>query len=271
MRKAVAVAFILLTVLAACSSDPQRLLSQAEAKWREGKYEDAIRLNNLVYNRERGGADGAVALLNIGNIYYLNLRRIKDAIDTYNKLVDEYRGSPEEGKARQQLATIYLNEVGDLTQAISEYDRILELPGVQNRQEIEFLRAKAYFQKGEYNMALQALRHLEEEGVTGHLADQVSLKIGNIYQIQKKYEQALSCFQKVMDSPCIDCRRRAHLHLMETYEALFDFEKAITVIRSLDASPENQAVISREIARLNERQREVEAGRMPRLPEGRHP
>ncbi len=271
MRKVAAGVFILLLVLAACSSDPKRLLSQAEAKWRQGKYEDAIRLNNLVYARERGGADGATALLNIGNIYYLNLRRLKDAIDTYNKLVDEYRGSPEETKARQQLATIYFNEIGDLTQAISEYDRILELPGVQNRQEIEFLRAKAYFQKGEYNVALQALRHLEEEGVTGHLADQVSLKIGNIYQIQKKYEQALGCFQKVLDSPCIDCRRRAHLHLMETYEDLFDFEKAIAVIRSLDPSPENQPVISREIARLNERRREVETGRMPRPPEGRHP
>jgi len=271
VRKVLAVAFILISILAACSSDPKRLLSQAEARWREGKYEDAIRLNNLVYSRERGGPDGATALLNIGNIYYLNLRRLKDAIDTYNKLVEEYRGSPEETKARQQLATIYVNEVGDLTQAISEYDRILELPAAQNRQEIEFLRAKAYFQKGEYNMALQALRHLEEESLTGHLADQVSLKIGNIYQIQKKYEQALGCFQKVIDSPCIDCRRRAHLHLMETYEALFDFEKAIAVIRSLDPSPENQPVISREIARLNERQREVEAGRMPRIPEGGHP
>ena len=268
MKRVSAGAVILLVILAACSSDPRRLLVQAEARWREGKYEDAIRLNTLVYNRERGGAEGATALLNIGNIYYLNLRRLKDAIDTYNKVVDEYRGSPEESKARQQLAAIYANEVGDLTQAISEYDRILELPGLQNRRETEFLRAKAYFQKGEYNLALQGLRHLEEEGVTGHLADQVSLKIGNIYQIQKKYEQAVSCFQKVIDSPCIDCRRRAHLHLMETYEALFDFERAIAVIRSLDASPENQPVIAREISRLNERQREVEAGRMPRLPQG---
>ena len=104
--------------------------------------------------------------------------------------------------------------------------------------------------------------------MTGHLADQVSLKIGNIYQIQKKYEQAVGCFQKVMDSPCIDCRRRAHLHLMETYEALFDFERAIAVIRSLDASPENQPIIAREVARLNERQSEVEAGRMPRAARG---
>ncbi len=270
MKNISAVAIILLAILSACSSDPRRLLAQAEASWRQGKYEDAIRLNTLVYNRERGGAGGATALLNIGNIYYLNLRRLKDAIDTYNKLVDEYTGTPEEAKARQQLATIYANEVGDLTQAISEYDRILELPGLQNRQEIEFLRAKAYFQKGEYNVALQALRRLQEEGLTGHLADQVSIKIGNIYQIQKKYEQALGCFQKVMESPCIDCRRRAHIHLMETYEDLFDFERAISVIRSLDASPENQPIIAREIARLNERRREVEAGRMPQLPEGKH-
>lgn len=269
MKRACLGAAILIVMLSACSSDPRRLQAQAEVKWREGKYEDAIRLNTLVYNRERGQANGAAALLNIGNIYYLNLRRLKDAIDTYNKLTDEYPGSPEENRARQQLASIYANEIGDLTQAISEYDRILELPGLQNRQEIEFQRAKAYFQNGEYNVALQGLRSIEEEGVTGHLADQVSLKIGNIYQIQKKYEQAAGCFQKVMDSPCIDCRRRAHLHLMETCEALFDFERAIAVIRSLEPSPENTPIIAREVARLNERRSEVEAGRMPRLPRGR--
>ena len=269
MKKAWASAVVLLAMLVACSSDSKKLLSQAQARWREGKYEDAIRLNTLVYTKERGNADGATALLNIGNIYYLNLRRLKDAVDTYNQLIDEYRGSVEERKAREQLAAIYANEIGDLTQAVLEYDRILELPGLQDRQEVEFLRAKAYFQNGEYNMALQALRQLQEEGVSGHLADQVWLKIGNIYQIQKKYEQAVPCFEKVLHSPCIDCRRRAHLNLMETYEALFDFERAISTIKSLDESPENHVIIAREVSRLNERQSEVEAGRMPRLPGGR--
>jgi tetratricopeptide (TPR) repeat protein len=239
-----------------CNSDSRQLLSQAEARWREGKYEDAIRLNTLLYRRERDGRLAAQALLNIGNIYYLNLRQIKDAVETYNKLVQELPGTPEELKAHEQLAEIYANEIGDLTQAIVEYDRILEAPALENRQEIEYRRANSYFVKGEYDHALRDLRRMEEQGVSGHLAHLVYLKIGNIYQIQNRFDEALGIFQKVSESPCVECRRRAIVHLMESHESLFDFDRAIEAIRKLDV-PENESRIAHEVARLSERRRQL--------------
>jgi tetratricopeptide (TPR) repeat protein len=256
-------AITLAVLLSGCSADAQRVLEQAEGRWREGNYEDAIRLNTLLYNRERQGPYGAKALLKIGDIYYLNLRKLQDAVDTYNKLKDQYPGRPEEIKARQQLAAIYANEIGDLTQAILEYDRLLEAPELENRSEIRFQRARACFLKGDYDRALRELRQLEADGVTGHLAHQVYLKIGNIYQIQRKYEEAAVCFQKVMDAPCIDCRRRARIHLMETQEALFNFDRAIAVIRSLDRTPENEEVVQREVRRLSEKRRRLDSGQPP--------
>ena len=262
-RVRVGTAILLATLASGCSADPQRVLEQAEGRWREGNYEDAIRLNTLLYNRERQGAYGARALLNIGNIYYLNMRKLQDAVDTYNKLVEQYPGRPEEAKARKQLASIYGNEIGDLTQAILEYDRLLELPELEDRGEVQYQRAKACFLKGDYDRSLRELRHMEEEGVSGHLAHQVYLKIGNIYQIQKKYEEAAACFQKVKDAPCIDCRRRARIHLMETYEALFDFDRALAAIRSLNATPDNQAVVARELKRLAEKRRRLDSGPSP--------
>ncbi len=103
------------------------MLELAEARWREGNYDDAIRLNTLLYKRDREGKFGAQALLNIGNIYYLNLRQLKDAVENYTRLVEEFPDRPEAYKARLQLAAIYANEIGDLNQAISEYDRILDV------------------------------------------------------------------------------------------------------------------------------------------------
>ncbi|NWG14842.1 MAG: tetratricopeptide repeat protein [Acidobacteria bacterium] len=271
MRRAGQLTGLVLTLLiTGCNAGPERLLSQAEARWREGNYEDAIRLNRLLYARYRGGSYGARALMNIGNIYYLNLRQLKDAIEAYNKLVEEFPGRPEEFKARKQLAAIYANEIGDLTQAIYEYDRILESGDLEDRAELEYQRARTHFQKGDYDTALRELRHLEESGVSGHLADQVYLKIGNIYQIQKKYEEAASCFAKVTTSPCIDCRRRAQLHLMETYEALFDFDRAIAAIRSLDRTPENLETAEREVRRITEKRRRLESER-PSQWLGSHP
>ncbi len=247
-------------LLGACNSDSRQLLDRADARWREGHYDDAIRLNTLLYERDRQGKLGAQALLNIGNIYYLNLRQIKDATDTYKKLVDEFPGRPEEYKAREQLATIYENEIGDLSEAIQQYDKILEAKKLDNRDEIQFQRANAYFKKEDFDRALRELRRLEESEVSGHLAHQVYLKIGNIYQIRHRFDDAVVYFQRVTSSACPECRRRSILNLAESYEALYDFKSAIDTLEKLDHTPENDRWISQETARLTEKQRQVDSG-----------
>ena len=246
--------------LAACSSDVRIIRDQAEARWREGNYDDAIRLNTLLYERDHQGKYAAQALLNIGNIYYLNLRQLRNAIDTYKRLVEEMPGRPEEIRARRQLASIYANEIGDLTQAITQYEKILESEDLPDRQEVELLRADAYLKKDERDRALRELRRIEESGISGHFADQVYLKIGNIYQMQNKTDDATAYFSRVTASPCIECRRRALLHLMETYEAVYDYDRAIATVKRLDPSPENDQRIAREVRRLNDKRARVESG-----------
>jgi tetratricopeptide (TPR) repeat protein len=239
--------------LAACNSDSQQLLERAEARWREGNYEDAIRLNTLLYQRDPQGKYAAQALLKMGDIYYLNLRQVKNATETYNRLVSELPGRREEYIARQQLAAIYENEVGDLTQAIFEYDKILEAKDLDNRTEIEFQRANAYFKQRSYDRAWRELRRIEDAGVTGHVADQVCLKLGNIGQIRGQYQDAVSYFQRVSESPCPECRRRAILNLADSYEALFNFDKAIDTFGKLDRSDKQLA--EKEVARLKSKKR----------------
>jgi tetratricopeptide (TPR) repeat protein len=242
---------------AGCNSNARQLFERAAVRWREGNYEEAIQLNRLLYERDPQGKLAPQALLNIGNISYLNVRKIKDAVDAYTRLSEEFPGSQEDLKARLQLADIYENEIVDLTQAVAEYDKILEIPQIDNRLEVEFKRANAYFKMEDFNRALRELRRIEEAGVTGHLADQVYLKIGNIYQIQRKYEDAASYLQRVEQSPCPECRRRAILGLAETYEALYDIPRAIETIRKLDQTPENDRQVGQEVARLTEKQRKL--------------
>ena len=154
-------------------------------------------------------------------------------------MLRELPGSAEERKAREQLAGIYANELGDLTQAIYEYDLVLASKELDNRAEIQFRRANAYFKLNDLDRALRDLMRIEDTGVTGHLADQVRLKIGTIYQIRKRFENALGSFHKVTESPCIECRRRALLSLAQTYEAVYDFDNAIETLHRLDGTGEN--------------------------------
>jgi tetratricopeptide (TPR) repeat protein len=243
--------------LAGCSSDTRQMLDQAEAHWREGKFEEAARLNQLLYERDAQGRHAPAALLNLGTIYYLNLRRLDKAIATFQRLVEEFPASPEAPKARVQLAEIYRSELGDLTQAIHEYEKILESPGVDDREQIQFRMADAFFKLNDFDRALRELRRIEDSEVSGHLGDQVRLKIGSIYQIRKRYQDAVPVFDKVAGSPCIECRRRAILNLSETYELLFDYDRAIATLQRLDRTPEETARVAREVSRLEDKRRRV--------------
>ena len=249
-------------LLGGCNSDTRQLLDQAESRWRDGNYDDAIRLNMLVYERDPRGRYAGRALMNLGNIYYLNQRRLNEAIEAYQKLVAELPGKPEALSARERLAGIYANDIGDLTQAIHEYEKLLASEEVENRAEIRFRLADAYFRLNDFDRALRELRRLQEQGISGHLADQVNLKIGNVYQIRKRHEDALVPLQAVSESPCLECRRRALLNLMETHEQLYDFDKAMEDVRKLDPN-QDQEQIQRELARLADKRKRVDSGKIP--------
>jgi tetratricopeptide (TPR) repeat protein len=250
-------------ILAACNSDARQLRERAEEQWRVGNYDDAIRLYTLLYERDKNGGYARGALLNIGNIYYLNLRNLEKAVDTYKKLAKEFPGKTEEYEARKQLAQIYEYEIDDLSQALLEYDRILENKDLENRQEILFKRANIYFRQEDYDRAWRELRQIEESGTAGtHLADQVSLKLGSISQIRQRYEEAASYFEKVVGSPCQECRRQAILSLTKTYEALYNFDRAIEIVQKLDQYPEDKQRVSQEVRRLTEKKDQLNAGSM---------
>ena len=254
---------VLALLVPACNSDSSQLRQRAEARWREGNYEDAIRLNTLLYESDHQGKYAPSALLKIGDIYYLDLRKINEAIETYKRLASDFPGTPEEYKARLQLAAIYENEIKDLPEAIYEYGKILDDEDLDNRAEIQFRRANAYFMLEDYDSAWRELRHIEDAGASGHLADQTLLKLGVIDQIRHQYEDAAGYFRRVCESPCPECRRRAILGLAKTYEALFDFDRAIETLERLDRTPENAGLVSREVARLKDKKQEAEAINVP--------
>ncbi len=256
-------ALVSIALLAGCGSNTRQLLDQAETSWRKGHYEEAIITNKEIYRRDPRGKYAIQALLNAGNIYYLNLRQLKSAIEAYDQLTREFPDCPEAIQAHLQLAAIYANELVDLDQAIAQYSILLESKDLPNREDILYLRADAYFKKEDFDRARRELNAIADSGVSGKLADQVSLKIGDSYIIQKRFEEAIEPFQKVLASPFAECRRRAILSLEETYENLFEFNKAIETVRMLESTPENATFVKQEVARLTAKSKSVESGTGP--------
>lgn len=254
---------MLAALLPACSSNTRQLLDQAETSWRKGNYEDAIKADKELYRRDPRGKFATQALLNIGNVYYLNLRQLKQAIEFYSKLVAEFPDSEEAIQAHKQLAAIYANELVDLDQAIAQYNKMLESKSLEDRNEILYQRADAYLKKEDFDRARRELNAIVDSGATGKLADQIYLKIGDSYAIEKRFEEAEEPYQKVLPSQFPECRRRAILSLSETYENLFEFDKAIQTIKLLEKTPDGGAFAQREIARLTAKSKSVESGTGP--------
>lgn len=252
--------FVLSAFFASCGADLQAVLEQAETSWRKGRYDEAILANKELLKREPKGKYAAHALLRIANIQYLNLRQIKPAIDFYTRVNREFPETPESLEAHRHLAEIYENEVIDLDQAIIQLSDLLEARDLNDRSDIVYRRADLFFKKENYDRALRELRSLEDAGVQGRLADQISLKVGSIYQIQKKYDLAIEPFTRALTSEFPEIRRRALLSLAENYENVFDFDNAIATIRKMPRMPEDEPFVASEIARLNHKRRDVEKG-----------
>jgi len=137
---------LLAALLAGCNSNSRQLLDRAEANWRKGRYHESIQDYEALYRLEQRGRYAARALLNLGNIYYLNMRQLKQAIEFYDKLALEFPNRAEALEAHRKLASIYASpEFLDLDQAIVEYDKILAAENLEDRADILFQRADAYF------------------------------------------------------------------------------------------------------------------------------
>jgi tetratricopeptide (TPR) repeat protein len=251
-------AALLACIYAACGPDLGDVLQQAETSWRKGRYAEAIQANEELYKREPTGEYAARALLSIANIQYLNIRNVKQAINYYSKLTREFPDSAETFEAHRYLADIYENEMIDLDQAIRELTALLEAKDLKDGPEIRFRRAGLFFQKEDYDRALRELRGLEDSGVQGRLADQVTLKIGTIYQIQKKYDLAMEPFNAASASQFPEVRRRALMSLAESYESVLDLDKAIATIRKIPRTLEDEPFIESEIARLIKKRKGID-------------
>lgn len=230
-------------LLVGCGSTDHKLYQKADNLWRNKRYEEAVKLYERTFTRYPRNKLADTALFEAANIYYYNLRRVNRAMELYRKLLDEYPQSSHAIEARWRLGEIYELEVGDFLRALGEWEAILrQLP--QGRKRLEALQrlGDCYLRFGErpedLDHALLCYLQIAHSGQSGHLSDQANLKIGNIYQMQKKYKASLEPFLQVQkETGCKECRYAAQRGLIESYELLRDYERAIDMAKQLEVPP----------------------------------
>lgn len=235
--------------------------SRAREEWRAERYHGAISLLETLrsdYPESRLADD---ALWEIAIIYYINLHDIDRALQSFDDIVAQYPGSPLATEARLKLAEIYEMELNELPKAIEQWEATLASGhlGVDREAQIRFRIADAYFRVNQFEQSLEALQVLLKEPGDEYLRQQMRVRIGTIHQIRKEYEKSIDMFQAVLEgNACKDCRIRARLALIESYEFLDRLPEAIELARTIDASEYPAGMKEDLLQRLREKQRYYE-------------
>ena len=211
-------------------------MAQAQARWRVGAYDDAITLYESVSRNYPASRYADDALWEIATIYYFNYYDVNRALSCFQRLATGYPGTPLARESHLKLAEINEIVLKDVAAAIAHLNEALSQdPSIRSRRLICFKLGGDYLKLDRFDEAQRQFASVLRDAQDDHLADQASIRIGSILQIGKKYDESLPFFQRVLErANCRDCRGRAKLGLIESYEFMDDLPKAIAVAKSID-------------------------------------
>lgn len=245
-----------LLLAVACGRNAERSLERAREAWNSRDFETAAEEYERYLAGNPDGARSAEVHFHLANIYFLNLQRYEQARAHYNAFLEELPDHPEAGRARERLAEL-LAELGRSYEAISEYEAIEPSDRTEARR-IRLRIADLYYDQNNYSQALTEYERVTENVEYDEFSEQAYLRQASIYHLARsQYELALSVYENVAsrtDDP--DVRRRALLGLADCHAGLYQFERAIQILRDINDSG-NDGYITRRIAELEQQRREV--------------
>jgi tetratricopeptide (TPR) repeat protein len=239
------------------------LFTRAKDLWRAGNHEDAIHEFESIYRKYPKSSYARPALWEAATIYYFNLYDIGNALYSFEKLTGEEPGNEHRAEAHLKLAEIYELEMNEISKAIVHWNEVLKLEiAGDSRRQVHLKLADAFFKTNRVREALYHFALIIADGRDKHRVEQARIRVGSIFQIQKKYERSIFMFEKVLEGgSCPHCRLQAQLGLIESYEHLDRLPEAIEVAQSINESGYPAPMRSELLGRLAEKRKYYE----PRL------
>ncbi|HSP81744.1 MAG TPA: tetratricopeptide repeat protein, partial [Myxococcaceae bacterium] len=148
---------------------------------------DALRLD------ETGQAQvlRARALKGAADVYWLELRKVKEAISVYKELIAQCPESPEALEARVVVAELLRVHYRDLRGAIDQLTAALARNPPQGA-ELHYQVAKLYFELGDYQQSVLEARKLAERFATSGYVDDALFLEAQALQMMEGHRQEAS-------------------------------------------------------------------------------
>jgi tetratricopeptide (TPR) repeat protein len=224
----------------------------------------------------------ARALKGAADVYWLEQRKIKEAVSVYKELIQQCPESPEALEARIILAELLRVHYRDLRGAIDQLTAALQRNPPQGA-ELQYLVAKLYFELGDYAQCeLEARKLVERFATSAYVDDALYLLAQAIHMMDGRRQEASRAYADVRTRfPDSELAPHALVEMGKLRADAGDNEKAIELwVEALRAHPE-PALVQDYIIRARRRianttpeaigQRAVAFDRGPPQPPARPP
>jgi tetratricopeptide (TPR) repeat protein len=251
---------VMCLVATGCRENAPALLRQAADATYEKKAHDAL----TYYRRALDVLDAdkspeapvlrARALKGAADIYYLELRDTKHAIEVYRELIRQCPDSPETLEGRINLADLLHVYAHDARAAITELAAAIERNPPQSA-ELAYRVAKLYFELGDFQQAeLEAKKVATKFETSSYVDDALFLRAQALGMIDTRREEAAKAFEALAKRfPDSELQPHALFEHAKLLADIGDNEKAIEIwVRSLERHPDPSLVQS-HIARVRRR------------------
>lgn len=180
--------------------------------------------------------------------YYEN--NIPGALAAWTHTLELDPNSTHDFAIHSRMAEIYQNIVGDMSKAVEQWRYLVrKYPHRPETDQFRLNIAETYVRTDQFETAIIELKNLYNDVTDLHLKQQIAVKIGMLYNLQKNYPQAREILEEVVNHPhCDACRNRAALALVDTLEAQENYDKAIAILRQI---PDNVMAESDRQARID--------------------
>lgn len=232
------------------------LYNNAEQLLLQGKHQEAVQVLEHLLDKFPYGEYRQKALMDAANTYNFYLRNVPRAIELYRILIDNRRISREKRlEARERLADIYNQDVGDPDRALTEYITLRQEQQEKGpQQKSSFQIASLYLKKNRLDMALHEFRRAAQDDAEPDLRQKAMLKIAGIHVLQGDQVQAEPVFQEVVrSSRSEETIHQAQLGLIDVWESTEKYEKAIELLGIMKGDPAFEEFKIAEIKRLKEK------------------
>lgn len=246
-------------LLAACGNQAQEHIKKARNNVFEKKPQAALEQYRLAIdalerdNSPEAQVHKARALRGAADVYDLELRDHRRAIEVYRELIQACPESPEALDGRVRLATILSDQFNDLRGSIKELTAAISRNPPQSA-ELRYKVAKLYFELGDYQQCEIEAQEVARRYETSSFVDDAMFLGAQSLAMEQKRDEALRAYQALIDRhPDSDFRPHAMFEIGRIYADMGDSRKAISIwVDALRSHPQPDTVQA-SIARARKR------------------